>query len=547
MRLRQGYEHATGRPVVMGTRGMVASSHYLASAAGIHTLRMGGSAVDACIAINATLAVIYNHMAGLGGDVFAQVWDPGEGTVQALNGSGRSGENVTIDAYQQQGWEEIHPRGPLAANTVPGVVDGWAKLHDRYGKLDWAELFQPAIQYAGEGYPISQKFRDYIESYRQTLQQFDTTAQLYLRNGHAPQAGTLFKQPDLANSYELIANQGARAFYEGELAQKIVSGLQDAGGLLTEADFAEHSADWVEPLRTTYRDYEVTELPPNTQGIATLMILNLIENADLQEIGHGTADYYHLMAEAVKLAFADRDEWVSDPDFVDIPYDKLLAKQRAKDRFGKIDMQAARSEDEVPVGVTREPAGGDTVYLCAVDEDGQCCSLIQSVYFEFGSAFMSPGTGILLQNRGSFFKLDPEHPNALEPRKRTFHTIIPAMALRDGKPALLFGTMGGEGQPQSQTAMLTRFVDFGFNVQEMIEAPRWLYGRTWGQQSKSLKIESRIPDGIASELERRGHDVQYVKHYSQLMGHAQGIWIDREQGALHGGADPRGEGLAIGY
>lgn len=547
MGMRQGYEYATGRPVVMSTRGMVAASHYLASAAGVHTLRQGGSAVDACIAINAVLAVVYGHMAGLGGDVFAQVWDPSEGQVKALNGSGRSGENVTVDFYREKGWDSIEARGPLAANTVPGVVSGWAKMHERYGKLDWAQLFQPAIGYARDGFPISPKFRDYIQSYRSTLQQFDSTAQLFLRNGHAPKAGTMFHQPDLANSLEMIANEGPHVFYEGELAQRIVGGLQEAGGLLTEADFAEHTADWVEPLRTTYRGYEVTELPPNTQGIATLMLLNLVENADLQQIGHGTADYYHLMAEAVKLAFADRDEWVTDPTTLDIPYKELLSKQRAKERYGQIDMQAARSEDEIRVGVERQPAGGDTVYLCAVDEDGQCCSLIQSVYFEFGSAFAVPGTGILLQNRGSFFSLNEDNPNVLEPRKRTFHTIIPALALKDGQPALLFGSMGGEGQPQTQAAMLTRFVDYGFNVQEMIEAPRWLYGRTWGQESKALKIESRIPDGVAAELERRGHEVEYTQSYSQLLGHAQAIWIDRDEGSLHGGADPRGEGLAIGY
>lgn len=542
--LRRGYQHGTGRPVTMGTQGMVAASHYLASAAGFSMLHRGGSAVDACIATNATLCVVYNHMAGLGGDLFAQVWDPESGQVQALNGSGRSGEKVTMDVYQQKGWDEIHPRGPLAANTVPGVVSAWSELHRKFGKLDWQDLFQPAVRYARDGYPISPKFSDYIASYADTLRQFDTTAQVYLPGGHAPRAGTMFRQPDLARSLETIAQQGAQAFYEGQLAQRIVQGLQEAGGLLTEDDFASHTSDWVEPLRTTYRGYEVTELPPNTQGIATLLILNLIEGFDLQKIGQGTADYYHMMTEAVKLAFADRDEWVTDPTTIDIPYDRLLAKDYAAQRREKIEMEQAQPGPEVETGI---PRGGDTVYMCAVDDDGLCVSLIQSVYFEFGSAFMPPRTGILLQNRGSFFNLDPEHHNALAPRKRTFHTIIPAIALRDGKPALLFGSMGGEGQPQTQTAMLTRIVDFGFNVQEAIEAPRWLYGRTWGQASKSLKLEARVPDSILSELARRGHDVEVLKQWSQNMGHAQAIWIDREQGAFHGGADPRGEGIAIGW
>jgi len=548
---RDSYQQATGRSVTSGTHGMIASSHYLASAAGGEVLQRGGSAVDACIAANATLAVVYNHMAGLGGDLFAQVWDPDTGRVQALNGSGRAGERVTIDTYRAQGWDEIKPRGPLAANTVPGVVSGWQELHNRYGKLEWADLFRRPMQYAQEGFPISQKFRDYIAEYADTLRQFDRTASVYLPDGRAPSAGRLFRQPDLAQSFRLIAEQGADAFYQGELAQRIVRSLQQAGGLLTEDDFAAHTSDWVEPLRTTYHGYEVTELPPNTQGIATLMILNLIEGMDLREIGEGTADYYHLMTEAVKLAFADRDAWLTDPATLDIPYDLLLSKEYASQRRHQMDLSRAQPAERIESGVSRvlaSPAmGGDTVYLCAVDSDGMAVSLIQSVYFEFGSAFMPEGTGILLQNRGSFFKLDPTHPNALAPRKRTFHTIIPAMALRDGQPTLLFGTMGGEGQPQTQTAMLTRMVDFGYNVQEAIEAPRWLYGRTWGEESRSLKLEGRIPDGVATELERRGHEVTMLEDWSQTMGHAQAIWIDNEQGTLYGGADPRGDGVAIGY
>lgn len=545
----QQYEYATGRPVVMGTRSMVATSHYLASAAGFSMLDRGGSAVDALIAANATLAVVYNHMAGLGGDLFAQVWNPKTGKVEALNGSGRSGEQATIDVYRSKGGEAINPRGPLAANTVPGVVDAWQKLHERYGKLEWKELFGPALRHA-HGFPISQKFRDYIEQYSGMLQGFETAAAIFLPGGRAPRSGTILRQPDLANSLSLIAEKGAGVFYRGELAHKIINGLRQAGGLLTEDDFASHASEWVEPLRTEYKGYEITELPPNTQGIATLMILNMIAAFDLRDIGEGTADYYHLMTEATKLAFADRDRWVTDPDTLEIPYNRLLSKEYAAERRRMIDMNRATPESDIHPGIP-EPAlagrgDGDTVYLCAADENGLCVSLIQSVYFEFGSAFVPPGTGILLQNRGSFFTLDPAHPNALAPRKRTFHTIIPAMALKDGAPALLFGSMGGEGQPQTQTALLTRMLDFGFDVQEAIEAPRWLYGRTWGEASRSLKLEGRIPDGVVDELERRGHEVQMVRNWSQKMGHAQAIRIDREQGTLHGGADPRGEGIAVG-
>lgn len=535
------YSYGTGRPVVMGTRHMVAAPNYLASHAGNAMLEQGGSAVDAIIAANAVLAVVYDHMSGLGGDLFAQVWDPQTGKVEALNASGRAGQQATLDFFQSKGHNPIPARGPLAAVTVPGVVDGWWQLHQRYGKLPWQALFQPAIEHAG-GFPLSPKFADYIASYASTLQPYESTAQVFLPGGQPAQAGRILRQPDLENSLSMIASGGADVFYRGELGEKIIKGLQQAGGILSMDDFAAHTSDWVEPLRTTYRGYEVTELPPNTQGIATLIILNLLENFDLAAIGEGTAGYYHLMTEAVKLAFADRDRWVTDPTFAEIPVERLLAKDYASQRAQKINLERALSDEQLSPGVD----GGDTVYLCAVDGDGQVVSLIQSVYYEFGSAFMPPGTGILLQNRGSFFSLDPQHVNVLAPGKRTFHTIIPAMALQDGRPVLAFGSMGGEGQPQTQAAMLTRMVDFGMNPQEAIEAPRWLFGRTWGQASRTLKLEGRIPDGVANELQRLGHDVEMMQDWSQTMGHAQAIWIDREQGVLHGGADPRGDGIVIG-
>jgi gamma-glutamyltranspeptidase/glutathione hydrolase len=383
---------------------------------------------------------------------------------------------------------------------------------------------------------------DFIAQHAATLRQCEATAAVFLPHGRVPQPGALLCQPALGHSLTLIASKGVDTFYRGELSQHIVQGLQQAGGILTEDDFAVHTSAWVEPLRTSYRGYDVTELPPNTQGMATLMLLNIVERADLRAIGEGTADYYHLVTEATKLAFADRDRWVTDPATLEVPYDRLLSKEYAAQRYRMIDMTRASAEEHTTPG----PDGGDTVYLCAVEADGLAVSLIQSVYYEFGSAFMAPGTGLLLQNRGSFFSLDPAYVNALAPRKRTFHTIIPAMALHDGRPVLVFGTMGGEGQPQTQTALLTRMVDFGFDVQEAIEAPRWLYGRTWGEASKSLRLEGRIPDTVANELVRRGHDVQMVTDWSQTMGHAQAIWIDYAHGVLHGGADPRGEGLAIG-
>lgn len=550
--LKQGaapYSFDTGRPTAMGVNGAVASPHYLASQVGLDILRQGGHAADACIAINVTLCVVLDHMAGLGGDMFCQVWDGGSRKVEALNGSGRSGRDASIDMYKEKGLDEIPQRGPLAANTVPGVVEAWAKLHERYGRLEWNRLFEAGIMYAEAGFPISEKFSNYILDYAGTLQEFPATARVLLPGGFAPEAGFVFRQPDLARSLRLIVEQGASVFYIGELAERIVTSLQVAGGLLTHEDFAEHTSEWVEPVQTAYRGLTVSELPPSTQGIATLMILNLIENYDLNEIGDGTADFYHLMTEAVKVAFADRDRWVTDPRFVDIPVERLTSKDYMQERRTIIDMLHAQHEQEVEPGQPHLAAngGGDTVYMCAVDGDGNTCSLIQSVYHEFGSAFMPEGTGILLQNRGSSFKLNPDHPNKLEPRKRTFHTIIPAMALRNNRPFMAFGTMGGEGQPQTQTAMLARVADFGYNIQQAIEAPRWLYGRTWGEESRTLKLEGRIPDAVATELKRRGHDVEMLEDWSQKMGHAQGIVIDQEAGVLHAGADPRGEGIALAW
>jgi gamma-glutamyltranspeptidase len=535
----------TGRPAVMGTQGAVASPHYLASEAGLMMLRQGGHAVDAVIAMNAVLSVVYNHMAGLGGDMFCQVWDSRSGTVKALNGSGRSGERVTRELYTNRGMDKIPQRGPLAANTVPGVVDAWSSLHQRYGRLNWSVLFEPAIFYAMEGFPISQKFRDFIEEHASTLREFETTARVYLSNGNPPVKGQVLKQSDLASSLRTIAMEGSESFYKGELAKRIVRGLQNAGGVLTEADFANHRSEWVDPISTTYRGYTVTQLPPNTQGLTTLVLLNILEQYDLNEIGDNTADFYHLMAEAAKLAFVPRDKWVSDPDFMDIPVKKIISKDYASHLSEELDMKRARSESEIQESVSDLEGGGDTTYMCASDVDGNVCSLIQSVYFEFGSAFMPENTGVLMQNRGSFFKLDPENPNVVEPRKRVFHTIIPAMAFKNDRPFMAFGTMGGEGQPQTQAAMLSRVVDFGYDIQQAIEAPRWLYGRTWGEESRTLKLESRIPDSVSTELKRRGHEVEMMEQWSQKMGHAQGILLDSETGVMMAGADPRGDGLAL--
>lgn len=534
------------RPFVMGFRGAVACPHYLASEAGLTALKKGGHAVDSCIAMNAVLSVVYDHMAGLGGDCFAQVFDKKTGKVEAINGSGRSGERFTADVYRDKGLDEIPRRGPLAAVTVPGTVETWWQMHQRYGKLPWKDLMEPAIEYARDGFPITMKLTDYIRDYADMLKEHETAAKIFMPNGSPVAPGDRVRQPDLARTFEAVAQGGAEEFYRGETAKKMVKSLQAAGGLLTEADFAEHTSDWVEPLSTTYRGITVTELPPNTQGLTTLLILNILENFDLNEFNDGSADFYHLMTEATKLAFVDRDEWVADPNFLDAPLDEILSKEHAKERAETIDMASTVSPEDIQAARPLIGVAGDTVYICAADSEGNLCSQIQSVYHEFGSAFMPEGTGVLLQNRGTFFKLDEDNPNLLEPRKRVFHTIIPAMAMKDGKPFMAFGSMGGEGQPQTQSAILTRMVDYGYDIQEAIEAPRWLYGRTWGEESKTLKIESRIPDHVGMELERRGHAVEWTEQYSEKMGHAHGVVV-RDGERFEAGSDPRSDGAALAF
>lgn len=542
----------TGRPPAYSSRGMVATPHALASAAGLDALQRGGSAVDAAIAANAMLCVVYPHMAGLGGDGFWLIAGPQTGGVQALEANGPAAREATRDYYRGRGCEaEIPARGALGALTVPGAVDGWRMAHERHGRLPWADLFTAAIHYARDGIPVSRSLADWLVQDLSILRRFPATASIYLPTGEAQREGTRLVQADLARSFEEVASAGARVFYEGDIAQRICAALGPEGSPLQPEDFAAFRAEWVKPVTTTYRGYDVFQMPPSTQGFSALQILNLLEGFDVTGWGEGTADYYHHIVEAVKVAFADRDEWLSDPRFVDIPLDRLLSKDYAAERRQFIDRR--RVLDAVEPGLRfgdqarRQAPGGDTCYFCTADSDGLVVSIIQSIYHDFGAAVVGGDTGIILQNRGSFFSLDDSHPNRLEPGKRTFHTIIPAMLMRDGRPALAYGTMGGEGQPQTQAALITRIVDFGYDVQQAIEAPRWLMGRTWGTASSALSLEARIPDETTRELTLRGHPVQIVGAWNGTLGHAQAIRIDPDTGFLEGGADPRGDGAALGY
>lgn len=545
----------TGRPPVIAARGMVATPHYLASASGLDALRRGGSAVDAAIAANATLCVAYPHMAGLGGDGFWLIaGGPAEG-VQALDASGPAAQKASRDYYRQHGIADRMPaRGPLAALTTPGAVDGWRIAHERFGKLPWDSLFADAITYAEKGVAITRSLADWLAQDAEILAQDAGMAATFLPGGRPEREGALLVQAQLAETFRALATQGARAgFYEGDVARRICEGIAPGGSPLTPDDFASYRARWVDPISGRYRGHDIFQMPPSTQGFSALQILHLLDGFDVRSWGEGSADYYHHIVEAVKLAFADRDEWLTDPEAVDIPLDHLLSAAYADERRRLISSDRALAPDELEPGLRfgqrrdRPAAEGDTIYLCTADSDGLVVSMIQSIYHDFGAAVMGGDTGVILQNRGSFFSLDGAHPNCLEPGKRTFHTIIPAMMLKDGQPVLAYGSMGGEGQPQTQAAMLTRMVDFGFDVQQAIEAPRWLMGRTWGMESHDLWLESRISDETARELRLRGQPVKMVGQWDGTLGHAQAIRIDRATGLLEGGADPRGDGAAMGY
>ncbi len=533
---------------------MVATSHDLATQAGVDALRRGGSAVDAAIAANAVLCAVYPHMAGLGGDGFWLIHD-GSG-VQALNASGPAAAAATRDRYRDQGHiDSIPSRGGVAALTVPGAVDGWRAAHERHGRLDWSSLFDDAVHLASSGAPVGRSLTEWTAEDVEDLSANDEAARIFLPSGRAPRDGERLVNADLADSLRLIAQHGARdGFYRGDLAHRLCEGAAAVGSPLDPADFESFEAEWVEPLSVTYRGLTAWEFPPNTQGFAALQILKLIEGFDVGAWGDLSFEYVHHMAEAVKLSFADRNEWLTDPAAVDIPLDRLLSEEYLSQRRDLISADRAMVMDEVDAGIAfddssrREQApGGDTCYFCAVDGEGLAVSVIQSIYHDFGSCVVPEGTGIILQNRGSFFSLDDDHPNRLDPGKKTFHTLIPAMLTDGAQPWMVYGTMGGEGQPQTHAAMVTRMVDRGFDVQQAIEAPRWLMGRTWGAESQDLWLEGRIPDETVRALELVGQPVKMVQDWNDNMGHAQAIRIHADSGLFEGGADPRGDGSAAGF
>ena len=531
----------TGRQPVLAARGAVAAPHHAAAQAGLSMLQRGGSAVDAAITANAVLAVVHPHMAGLGGDLFCLLWDATAGRLEGLNASGRAAQAATIELYRERGCQSTPVRGPLAALTVPGAADGWWQLHRRLGRLAFGELLGPAIELAEQGFPVPQSLAAWTVPAAQVLDEDPAARATFRPDGRPLRMGERLAQPALAQTLRLIAEGGPDAFYRGPVAQQICDYLVARDGVLRAEDFAAHRSDWVAPIQAPYRGYVAYQLPPNTQGFVALEMLAVLEGLDVAAMRDLSAAYIHTLAEAARLALEDREQYLSDPDFVEIPLASLLSPEHAEELRRRIDPHR-----RPPVADTAS-AAGDTCYVCAVDRDGNAVSLIQSVFYDFGSGVVGGESGVLLQNRGSFFSLDPRHPNRLEPGKRTAHTLIPAMLFADGRPVLVYGTMGGDGQPQTQTAVVNRIVDFGYDVQRAVESPRWLYGRTWGARTTALSLEEDMPPETAARLAAMGHEVRTVPAWSDSMGHAQAIWIDQSQGVYWAAADPRGDGAAAGW
>jgi gamma-glutamyltranspeptidase len=534
-------------PEARAPRGMVATPHLLATQSGLAALRAGGNALDAAIAAAATIAVVYPHMNGLGGDNLWLIYDARSQRLRALTAVGRAARAASIEWYAARGISGALPvRGGPAALTVPAAVDGWWQAHEysrsRMGSpVGWASLLADAIHYAREGFTASEGQRTPPP---REPDLFGERAAEVVRRGLWPlyhpdalRRGPL-RQLDLARTLEAVRDGGAEAFYRGDVARRLVAAAAAAGSPLAALDLAEHRSSWTEPLQIPYAVGHVASTPPPTQGMSALAVLGMTEGFDLSSLLE--ADYIHLIVEATKLAFEDRDQHLTDPAFMRVPATDLLAPDRLRSRAGLISRERARRPQPAA------PAGGDTIALVTADREGNAVSLIQSLYFTFGSGLMAGDTGVVLQNRGAFFSLDPGHVNALAPGKMTMHTLIPAMYLEGGRPRFVYGTMGGEGQPQTQAAILTRRLFRRFAPQAAIEAPRWLYGRTWGTASRALSLEGRYSTELARTLEDRGHDVAMGGEWDDLFGHAHGIWIAPEGGFV-GGSDPRADGGALGF
>jgi gamma-glutamyltranspeptidase/glutathione hydrolase len=545
----QGADRITGRPFatrseVIAPHGMAATSQPLATQIALDILKQGGSAVDAAIAANAALGLMEPTGCGIGGDLFAIVWDAQKKHLHGLNASGRSPYSLTLEHFKELGLEKVPPYGPMPV-TVPGCVDGWFELHAKFGRLSMKKILAPAIRYAREGYPVSELIAYYWSLNVPNRKSMAGFRETFMPDGSAPRKGEIFQNPGLADTYEKIATGGRDAFYKGEIAKTIDAFMKREGGYLSYRDLAEHHSQWVEPVSANYRGYDVWELPPNGQGIAALQMLNILEEYDIREMGFGSAEYIHLFVEAKKLAFADRAKFYADPDFNEIPVDELISKPYADKRRASIDpRRASRTVDAGDIN------SGDTIYLTVADKDGNMVSLIQSNYRGMGCGLCPDGLGFAFQDRGELFNLQEGHFNSYEPHKRPFHTIIPAFITKDGKPLMSFGVMGGAMQPQGHVQIVVNMIDFGMNVQEAGDAPRVRHtgsSQPTGEIMSDggwVNLETGFPYETVRALIRMGHR---VRTNEGGYGGYQAIYRDAEHGVYIGASESRKDGQAAGY
>jgi gamma-glutamyltranspeptidase / glutathione hydrolase len=528
-------DRSYGRSVVMTDRGIVATSHYLASQAGAQTLAHGGSAMDAAIAANAVLGVTEPMMNGIGGDLFLIYWDAKAGKLYGLNASGWAPRKLTIEFLSKHGITAM-PHDGIHSVTVPGAVDGWSQAHKRFGRLPWKDLFTPAIYYAEHGYAVPEIIQDYWAAEEAKLGKTAEARRVFLPAGKVPELGATFNNPDIAKSLGLIAEKGRDVFYKGEIAQAIVRTSAAMGGTMELQDLADFSAEWVEPISINYRGWKIYELPPNVQGMAALEMLNIMETFQPDKDGPKGAIELHKKIEAMKLAYADLYRYNADQRFAAVPVTGLLDKSYAKERAAKINPEKANCNPGAG-----HPATSDTTYLAAVDKDGNIASLIQSNYSAFGSGVVVNGMGFALQNRGALFSLDPSSPNALQPRKRPFHTIIPAFMER-GDVHIGFGIMGGANQPLAHAQFVSNLVDYGMNIQGALEAPRFTV--TSGEVSCDILIESRVAPDVIQALRQKGHNLIVRAEYTALMGRGQAVMHNSKTGMNWAASDPRADGVA---
>ncbi len=538
-----GLNFAT-RSEVIAQNGMACTSQPLATQAALDILKAGGNAIDAAIAANAVLGLVEPTGNGMGGDLFAIVWDAKTKKLYGLNASGRSPYELTLDYFKENGYEKIPSYGPLPV-SVPGCVDGWFELHNKFGKLSMKEVLSPAISYAENGFPLTELIAYYWGRSANFLNQYPGFEEIFMPNGKAPKKGEVFKNPYLASTLKLVAEQGRDVFYKGEIAEKIVKYVREQGGFLSMKDFEDHHSDWVEPISTNYRGYDVWELPPNGQGTAVLQMLNILENFDIASMGFGTPEYMHLFIEAKKLAYEDRAKYYSDMDFNKLPIKELISKAYGKERAELINEdRAARS---YPAGELEQ---GNTIYLTTADKDGNMVSLIQSNYRGMGSG-MTPGKlGFILQDRGELFALEEGHMNVYEPHKRPFHTIIPAFITKDGEPYISFGLMGGAMQPQGHVQVICNLIDFGMNLQEAGDAPRISHdgsSQPTGEKMNDggrVSLESGFDYQTIRALMSKGHRIGYALG---PYGGYQAIMWDKRNKVFYGASESRKDGQAAGY